>query len=598
MKKTIAILLSLLMVISVLTACVPTATPAAEATEAPAAEATAAPTEEVTAPATSGEGGGFTVSPLYFYTNMYCLHEGVENVWYTPFGYYFFTGTTGKTDITACIASEPETIDPNLISSVDGSTYTQHQFENLMKYTTTGEQYQDDPSVLNTTIVNGMAESYTTTTNDDGTVVYTFTLRDANWSDGQPVTANDFVYSWRRLVDPATASDYGYILDGIVVNATEVQGGTVTPDQLGVAAIDDKTFQVTLVAECPYFLELCAFASLVPVREDVVTAGSTTWTDPTSIVVNGPYIATEWVHDSYIKFSKNPAYYDAANVTGPETITYYLSDSETAILSAYQSGEYDFIENFPADMIESLKASGDCYINDYVGTYFLYLSTKNISDWRIRAAITLVIDRENIVENVTQGGQVPATGLVAAGIKDSEGDNFATKSSETIPVMWKWLQTNLGDELGLDLTSYDDRCELAEYLVEQTAADGYDTAATIYYFFNTSATHQAIAEAVQSDVKSVLGLNLELSNMDWNVYTNGLAEDTFGLARLGWIADYNDPITYLEMFVNGNSYNYGEWVNDEYTALIEQAKALPGGVERDALLYQAEPILFGGSLAK
>lgn len=594
MKKTIAILLSLLMVLSVLSACAKTETPAA-ATEAPVAEATAAASEEVGATLTSGEGGGFPTSPLYFYTNMYCLHDGVENVWYTPFGYYFFTGATGKTDITACIASEPETIDPGQISSVDGATYTNHQFETLMKYTTTGAQYQDDPSVLNTEIVNGMAESYTSATNEDGTVTYTFTLRDANWSDGQPVTANDFVYGWRRLVDPATASDYGYILDGIVVNATEVNGGEMAADQLAVAAIDDKTFQVTLVSECPYFLELCAFASLMPLREDVVSKGAT-WTDPATIVVNGPYKAVEWVHDSYIKFAKNEAYYDAANVTGPETITFYLSDSETAILSAYQAGEYDFIENFPADMIESLKASGDCYINDYVGTYYLYLSAKNIPDWRVRAAITLVIDRENIVKNVTQGGQVPATGLTAAGIKDSAGNNFANTVSAEMPTMWAWLQANLGDALGLDLNNYDDRCELAEFLMEEAAADGYDTSATIYYFFNTSATHQAIAEAVQSDVTSVLGLSFELSNQDWNVYTTGLAENTFGVARLGWIADYNDAITYLELFVNGNPYNYVEWVSDEYTALIAQAKALPGGAERDALLYQAEPILFAGSM--
>jgi oligopeptide transport system substrate-binding protein len=598
MKKTIAILLSLLMVLSVLGACAQTTTeePAAEATEA-VAEATEEPVEEVAVPMTSGEGGGFGVNPIYFYTNMYCLQDGIENVWYTPFGYYFFTGATGKTDITACIASEPETIDPGLISSVDGSTYTQHQFENLMKYTTTGETYDSDPSMLNTEITYGMAESYSSTTNEDGTVTYTFVLRDANWSDGQPVTAADFVYAWQRLVDPATASDYGYILDGIVVNASEVQSGDVAPSELGIVAVDDKTLQVNLVTECPYFLELCAFASLMPLRQDVVE-GSDTWTDPANIVVNGPYIITEWVHDSYIKLAKNAAYYDAAAIAGPETITYYLSDSETAILSAYQAGEYDFIENFPADMIQSLVESGDCYIDDYVGTYYLYLSAKNIPDWRVRAAIALTIDRENIVENVTQGGQSPATGLVAAGIKDSAGNNFASTISAELPAMWQWLQMNIADALELDLNEYEDRCELAEFLLDQAIEDGYDTDTTIYYYYNTSATHQAIAEAVQSDVNGVLGLNMELANQDWNVYTTGLAENTFGLARLGWIADYNDPITYLELFVNGNSYNYGEWVSDEYTALIDEAKSLPAGADRDALLYEAEGMLYYGSLAE
>jgi oligopeptide transport system substrate-binding protein len=601
MKKTIAILLSLLMVLSVFSACAPTATVEEPAVEEPAAEEVveepAEPAEETDALMTSGEGGGFAVNPIYFYTNMYCLHDGVEDVWYTPFGYYFFTGVTGKADITACIASEPETIDPGLISSVDGSTYTQHQFENLMKYTTTGEAYADDPSMLNTEITYGMAESYSSEANDDGTVTYTFVLRDANWSDGEPITAADFVYSWQRLVNPETASEYGYILDGIVVNASEIQSGDVAPSELGIVAVDDKTLQINLVAACPYFVELCAFASLMPLRQDVVE-GNADWTDPANLVVNGPYKITEWVHDSYIKMAKNDAYYDAEALGGPDTITYYLSDSETAILSAYQAGEYDFIENFPADMIASLQESGDCFINDYVGTYYLYLSCKNIPDWRVRAAIALSVDRENIVENVTQGGQSPATGLVAAGITDSEGNNFASTISADMPAMWQWLQTNLADGLDLDLNEYEDRCELAEYLIEEAVEEGYDASATIYYYYNTSATHQTIAEAVQSDVNGILGLNMELANQDWNVYTTGLAEDTFGVARLGWIADYNDPITYLELFVNGNSYNYGEWVNDEYTALISEAKSLPAGMERDALLYEAEGMLYYGTLAK
>ena len=591
MKKTLAIVLILVMALSIFSAC--------DRTTETVSVATPEPEEvvEVVTPDTTGEGGGFPIAPIYYYTNMYCLTDGIEDVWYTPFGYYFFTGATGKTDITGCIASEPETIDPSTISSVDGSTYTQHQFENLMKYATTGEQYQDDPSVLNTEIVPGMAESYSSVTNEDGTVTYTFILRDANWSDGEPVTASDFVYSWRRLVDPATASDYGYLLDGIVVNAAEIQGEEKDKSELGITAVDDKTLEITLVTECPYFLELCAFASLMPLREDVVE-GNSDWTDPANLVVNGPYIITEWVHDSYIKLEKNAAYYDAANLAGPDSITYYLSDSETAILAAYQAGEYDFIENFPTDMIATLVESGDCFINDYVGTYYLYLSAKNIPDWRVRAAISLVIDRENIVENVTQGGQVPATGLVAAGIKDSDGNNFASTISADVPVQWQWLQTNLADTMGLDLNNYEDRAELAEYLLAEAVADGYDADATIYYNFNTSETHQAIAEAVQSDVNGVLGLSIELANQDWNVYTTGLAEDTFGLARLGWIADYNDPITYLEMFVNGNPYNFGEWTSDEYTALIDEAKAMSAGTDRDALLYDAEGVLFGGTLAE
>jgi oligopeptide transport system substrate-binding protein len=253
-------------------------------------------------------------------------------------------------DLTACIASEPETIDPNLISSVDGSTYTQHMFEGLMKYVSTGEQAGGDDSVFFADTDYGQAASYTVS---DDKLTYTFTLRDdAVWSDGQPVTANDFVYSWRRLVDPANAADYGYFLDGIVLNASAIQAGEMTPDQLGVAAPDDKTFVVTLESECPYFVSVCAFSSLMPLRQDVIEANED-WTQPGVMVSNGAYILSEWTHDSYIKMVKNDKYYDIASI-GPDSITWYLSDSETSILSAYQAGEYNFIDTIPTDQIATL----------------------------------------------------------------------------------------------------------------------------------------------------------------------------------------------------------------------------------------------------
>ena len=189
--------------------------------------------------------------------------------------------------VNACIASEPETIDPSLISSVDGSTYTQHQFENLMKYQMVEANPAEDPNMKLTEVVLGQAKEYTVS---EDMKVYTFTLRDdIFWSDGQPVTAKDWVFSWQRLVDPATASDYGYFLDNIVLNAAAIQAGEKDKSELGIKAIDDKTLEITLEAPCAYFLEMCAFASLVPLREDVVKDG---WTEPANLVVNGPYKIT------------------------------------------------------------------------------------------------------------------------------------------------------------------------------------------------------------------------------------------------------------------------------------------------------------------
>ena len=488
--------------------------------------------------------------------------------------------------INACIASEPETIDPGLISSVDGSTYTQHQFENLMKYQMVAENPADDVNMQNTEVVLGQAASYEVS---DDLCVYTFTLRDdIFWSDGEPVKAGDFVYSWQRLVDPETASDYGYFLDNIVLNAAAIQAGEKDKSELGIAALDDKTLEITLEAPCAYFLEMCAFASLVPLRQDVVE-GSDNWTDPANIVVNGPYKVVEWVHDSYIRMEPNEYYYDAANL-GPDAIVWWLSDSETAILSAYQSGEYDFIESFPTDLIETLQASGDCFINPYVGTYYLYLNCSKITDWRVRAAMVLSVDRENIVENVTQGGQVPATGFVASGILDSTGTDFAFGVSE-LGAIYNTLQKMYPDA---DLSTYAGKCELAKQLYDEAVAEGaWDANTTVVYNFNTSETHKAIAEACGSDWQTVLGMNITLENQEWATYTNGLSEHGFGVARLGWIADYNDPVTYLELMVTGNSYNYGLYSDESFDADIAQAKASLAGPERDALLYRAEETLFG-----
>ena len=488
--------------------------------------------------------------------------------------------------INACIASEPETIDPAIISSVDGSSYVQHMFENLMKYQIVEENPADDPNMQLTEVVLGQAESYEVS---EDLTVYTFKLRDdIFWSDGQPVTANDFVYAWQRVVDPATASDYGYFLDNIVVNAAAIQAGEKDKSELGIKAIDDKTLEITLEAPCAYFIEMCAFASLMPVRQDVVEA-SDNWTDPANIVVNGPYKITEWVHDSYIKMEPNESYYDYENL-GPDAIVWWLSDSETAILSAYQSGEWQFIESFPTDLIESLRASGDCFINPYVGTYYLYLNCSKITDWRVRAAMAISVDRENIVENVTQGGQSPATGFVASGILDSTGADFAFGVSE-LGALYNTLQEMYPDA---DLSTYSGRCELAQQLYQEAVDEGaWDPNTTVVYNFNTSDTHKAIAEACGSDWETVLGMSITLENQEWATYTNGLGEHAFGVARLGWIADYNDPVTYLELMVTGNSYNYGLYSDEKFDEAISSAKAMLAGTERDALLYSAEETLFG-----
>lgn len=486
-------------------------------------------------------------------------------------------------NLTACIASEPETLDPNMESSVDGAVYSLHLFEGLIKYAPTETLAGEDADVNYAQTVGGQAERWEVS--DDG-LTYTFYLRnDIFWSDGQPVTAGDFVYSWQRLVNPKTAADYGYLLDGVVKNAAEIQAGDKDASELGVSATDDKTFVVELESECPYFESLCTFAALVPVRKDIIEANDTAWTNPGTMVSNGAYVLSEWTHDSYILFAKNDKYYDIDSI-GPDTIKWYLNDSETAILSSYKTGEYDFMYNVPTDQIASLKSAGDLYIIDQICTYYLYLNCDKITDWRVRAAINLAVDRENIVEKVTQAGQTPATGFVPAGITDNGDTDWTTLVGKPL---YDWLAAEYPDA---DLTTYDGRCALAKKLVDAAKADGWDETATIDYQYNTSEAHQAIAEAVQSDLSDILGISVTLSNSEWQTYTTNLGEGNFGLARLGWSADYDDAITYLELFTNGNSYNYGKWTSDEYTKLITDAKALPGGAARDEKMMEAEKLMF------
>ena len=204
--------------------------------------------------------------------------------------------------------------------------------------------------------------------------------------------------------------------------------------------------------------------------------------------------------------------------------------------------------------------------------------------------MTISVDRDNIVKNVTQGGQVPATGFVASGILDSEGKDFAYGVSE-LGAIYNWLSQQYPDA---DLTTYAGKCELAKQLYDEAVADGeWDPNTTIVYNFNTSDTHKAIAEACGHDWQTVLGMNITLENQEWATYTNGLGEHAFGVARLGWIADYNDPITYLELLVTGNAYNYGLYSDPDYDAAIAGAKAIAAGPERDAMLYSAEETLFG-----
>ena len=449
-----------------------------------------------------------------------------------------------------------------------------HMFEGLIKWVDDGEG--------NAVSAPGQAESWEKTVNDDGTVTYVFTMRDGiKWSDGQPVTAGDFEYSWKRLANPETAADYCYMID-MVKGYAEVSTGAADPDTLAVTALDDKTLEVVLTYDCPYFLEIAAFPATFPVRQDMVE-GNDEWTyDVNSYIGNGPYKMQEWSHNAYINVVKNENYYDYENL-GPDSIRFTLLDDANAMLAAFNSGELDFIENFPTDEMANYLASGEITIADYLGTYYVCFNTEDevFSDPRIRKAFSLVIDRNYIVENVSQAGEVPATAYVPSGVNDAEGasgDDFRTVGGEYYSVAKE---------------DYEANCEEARALLAEAGYPGGEGFPTVEYTYNTDDKHKAIAEALQSMWQEELGVTVTLSNQDWNVFLESRKQGDYQIARNGWIADYNDPCSFLDMWYTDGGNNDAQYSNPEYDAQIDAAKATSDPAERMTAFHAAEDILIG-----
>ena len=489
-------------------------------------------------------------------------------------------------DMAVCIASEPQTIDPALNSAVDGAIMTQHMFEGLMKWSDSGNPVNEKGNMNYAALAAGQAESYEKTDNGDGTVTYTFKIRsDAKWSDGQPVTANDFVYSWQRLANPLTAADYCYMID-MVQGYAAVNAGEADPTTLGVSAPDESTFVVNLTYDCPYFLEICAFPAAFPVRQDIIEAYGDTWTtddNSSHYISNGPWKLAEWVHDSYIKMVPNEYHYDAANL-GPNSLTFQLMEDQNSMLAAYRSGDLQFIEDMPVDEIAGLLASGELNIVDYIGTYYVCYQTQAapFDNALVRQAFTLAIDSKYIVEQVTQTGQVPATGFVPAGIYDADpnGDDFRTVGGD----YW---------DAPVDDATYQANCEKARQLLAEAGYPNGEGFPTVTYLYNTSDAHKAVGEALQQMWQEELGVTVQLQNQEWNAFLETRKKGEYQIARNGWIADYNDPCSFLDMWLTGGGNNDAQYSNPEYDAMIDAAKATSDPAERMSYFHKAEDIIIG-----
>ena len=488
--------------------------------------------------------------------------------------------SSGAFEISMSIASEPQTIDPALNSAVDGAIMINHMFEGLMRWEDSGSETAGSDGTCNDAKLGyGQAESYDKVVNEDGTVTYTFHLRDGiKWSDGKDVTAQDFVYSWQRLVTPATAADYSYMIDS-VVNANAIMNGEMEPSELGVSAPDDKTFVVTITSDLPYFTEICAFPATFPVREDVVSNPEWTYT-PETYISNGAYKMTVRETNSQIVMEPNEYYYNADKL-GPQKITFKLMDDNNAQLNGFKTGELDFIQTVPVDEVAGLLSSGEMKVVDYLGTYYVCYQTQKapFDDWRVRKAFTLAVDRNYIVTEITQTGQVEAGAYVPAGVYDAagvEGDDFRTVG---------------GDYYDPTADSYEANCEEARALLAEAGYPNGEGFPVVEYLYNTDDNHKAIAEALQNMWQTELGVTVTLTNQEWGTFLQTRKDGDYSIARNGWIADYNDPMTFLDMWLTGGGNNDAQYSNPDYDAKIQEAKATSDVATRMQLMHEAEDIL-------
>jgi len=451
--------------------------------------------------------------------------------------------------------AEPETLDPQKSTGVPEANIQYELFEGLTTYSPDGK------------VVPGVAEKWDVS--DDGKT-YTFHLRDSKWSSGDPVTAGDFVYAFRRLVDPATASDYAYIIDDIA-NAYDIRNGTQKDlTKLGAEAVDDKTLKITLAHSTPYFLGLLRHSSVLPVNEKSIKAHPDDWTKPGNLVGNGAYTLTEWTPQASLTMAKNPNYYGADKVK-IDKLVYYPTEDLGEEFKRFRAGELDVTYDTPSDQMKFVEKNlKDQFQNSpYLGTYYyvINLTKEPLGKQRdLREALALAVDRETLVSKITQAGELPAYAWVPPGIHG-----------------WTQQATDFKD------MKKKERIVKAMALL---AKNGYTplNPLKVDILYNTSENHKKIAVAIQSMWKAI-GVKATITNQEWKVYLGTRHDKQYQVARAAWIGDYEDPTTFLTLFLSdAGDQNDAGYNNPDYDKLVKDSAKETDPDKRMKMLEQAEAI--------
>jgi len=455
--------------------------------------------------------------------------------------------------------AEPKTIDPQRATGVTENKIISALIEGLVTYHPSDDNLPEP----------GVAERWEH--NADASVWRFFLRADALWSNGDPVTAHDFIYAYRRMLDPGFGGEYAQMLY-ILQNAEAYKLGTLSDfAQVGVQAIDDHTLEFRLVGPTPFFLSMLKHYSWYPVHPPTIEAHGGMldlggdWTLHGNYVGNGPFVLADWKPNQYLRVDKSPTYWDRESVR-LNAIIFFPVEDDNSENRMFESGRLHVTGTVPSNQIASYRERRPdiLHIDPYLGTYFLRLNVTRppFDDPRVRLALNLAIDRTALVERVVKGGQQPATAYVPPGFSDYP----------THPV------------LGLDI-------ERARALLAEAGYPGGEGFPSVFFLFNTSEDHRKIAEAVVAMWNQALGIDMQLENKEWKVYLEAQSNLDYDLSRSGWIGDYMDPITFLEMFTTGNGNNDTGWANPQYDAHIAAAFRSSTQDEHLAALRAAEDIL-------
>lgn len=445
--------------------------------------------------------------------------------------------------------AEPPTLDPSLSEDTTSHNILLALFDGLLIY---------DPETNDG--IPGIAKSFDVS--DDGKV-YTFHLReDAVWSDGVPINAQTCVDSWLRTLNPETASPYAWLMGMVVEGANAYNSGEAGPESVQIKAVDEHTFEVTMVGPVPYVTSMLPHSIFAILPVHAIEEHGEEWVLPGNMVCNGAFVLEEWKPQETLVVTKNEKYWDADNVQ-LDKIVYDPSDDNTTRLNMYLAGEGDWLNGgLPPDQLDAMKLRDDYQSVPALATYFYEFNHTEapFNNADVRKALAMSIDKQTLVDRVSRGGQVPADTVVPdmAGYDKPEGNGYNVEKAKE----------------HLAAAGYPD-------------GEGFPDASILY---NTSEGHKKIAEYIQQQWEENLGITVDIENAEWKTVLARGKEQDFQILRMGWIGDYLDPNTFLELFQTGAGQNYGLYSSEKFDSLIQKAARMPAGDERLNVLEEAEKI--------